>query len=392
MLHGGEIYDFNGGIEYDFSVNLNPVPCPENVKKALESAVHDIEKYPDINQRKFRESIADAENYLMQRSKVLNKYQGEKDTVSEKPNNTANTGAFKIDYKNVIGGSGASEILTAVIRAVNPSKILLPVPSFYGYEHAAGMCENCEIERVTLRAENGFELCDDFLDKITEDTDVIILGNPNNPTGRAINDTLFDGIVKKCKETKTVLIVDECFQELSTNAVSAIRYLSKYNSIFIVNAFTKLFSIPGVRVGYAVSSAENISKLRKFLPEWNLSVFAEKAGVACAKELCGNVRTGMDNEGKTNKEFLKMTVNTVRSEREYLTMELRKLGITVYDSDTCFLLIFDPTDLYSILLDKNILIRDCINFRGLRKGFYRISIKDHKSNVTLLEAIKSLKN
>ena len=359
MLHGGEIYDKK--IELDFSVNLNPCPCPQEVIDAIKSAAEKVSNYPDISQRRFRAAVAGAETGLSERNTEF------------KP-------------ENIVGGNGASELLMAVACMVRPGKALLPIPSFYGYEHVL-RASGCEVVRYNMagedeRGKTQFELSERFTDAITEDTDMVILGNPNNPTGRLISEDLLLAVLERCRKMGATLVVDECFYRLSeqredsANTVSARNFVHEYGNLFVVDAYTKLFSIPGVRAGFAITSAENAGKLREFLPEWNMSVFAESAGVKCAE---------ISEEGS----FIQKTREVICRERDYLSAQLSGFGITVYPSDTDFILIKSEDDLYEKLLKKGILIRDCSNFRGLDHGYFRIAVKDHASNERLINAIRA---
>lgn len=333
MVHGGEIYDKD--IEYDFSVNLNPSPCPDEVMAAIERAMYAVHRYPDLTSGKFREMVAKAENRL--------------------------AGGEYIGADNVIGGNGASELIMAMIRMIEPKNVLLPVPSFSGYMHGLAQIKGVKVREFFLREENDFELTDSFADEIDDDTDLIILANPNNPTGRAIDEKVMERIAARCEETGTRLLVDECFLHLSERAGSMIRYVDRMPGLFIVGAYTKLFSIPGVRVGYAISGRENIRKLSCFLPEWNMSVFAQNAGEACAGML---LETSFAEESK----------KLVGKKRRELESFLKTMEMKVFPSDSCFLLVKSEKDIYNILLKKKILIRDCSNFRGLTNGYYRISV------------------
>ena len=337
MLHGGEIYDKK--IELDFSVNLNPMGCPEEVLDAALLAARETANYPDITQTEFRKAVAKAEG---------------------------------IQGDNIVGGNGASELLMAIVNMIRPKKALLPVPSFYGYEHVLHSVPGCEIEHYILS--ESFELAESFADAINESTDIVILGNPNNPTGRVISKNVLIRIMDRCKETGTALIVDECFIKLSNGGISARNYINDYPDLYVVDAYTKLFSIPGVRVGFAITCAENAKELWRYLPEWNMSVFANRAGIMCA-ELTG--------EGS----FTKKSQEMIAREREYLVKELSALGIRTYPSDTNFILIQSDRKLYNILINKGILIRDCRNFAGLDEGFYRIVVRDHESNLRLISEI-----
>ena len=366
MLHGGEIYDKK--IEYDFSVNLNPYPCPNEVKAALESAIGDIDKYPDITQAEFRKAVANAEKHLLKEAFGTDEL---------------------ITSEMIIGGNGASELLLSIVQMLRPHRIILPVPSFYGYRHALSALRNSSSEAsghrdvneeiivssYLLKEENAFELTFGFADKISSDADLVILANPNNPTGRCIERDVFEVILNRCREVGAALIVDECFLHLSAAKVSATNYVNKYDRLFVVSAYTKLFSIPGVRLGFAISAKDNIENLRSFLPEWNLSVFAERAAIACADIL---IKT----------DFKEKSTKLIRNEKEKLIGILNESGIKTYESDANYILVYSEIDLYKLLINKGILIRDCSNFEGLTKGFYRIAIKDEIANDRFIEALK----
>ena len=115
----------------------------------------------------------------------------------------------KFTAENIVGGNGASELLMAIACMVRPKKALLPIPSFYGYEHALGAAKDCVIKRFLLREADGFALNEDFINAITEDIDLVILGNPNNPTGRLIPERVLVKILDKCRAVGATLIVDE---------------------------------------------------------------------------------------------------------------------------------------------------------------------------------------
>ena len=336
MIHGGEIYDKT--IEYDFSVNLNPLPCPKEVMKALLESAMEVTKYPDIDQSEFREAVAEAENKLA------------KD--------------FFLTRDNIIGGNGASELIMAIIRLISPKNVLIPVPSFSGYRHGLNALDDVKVAEYLLREDNDFELTDDFVSHITYDTNLVIIANPNNPTGRLIDRSVLSHIIERCKKTGTWIIIDECFLHLTDGAESAVKYVRDVPRLFIVNAYTKLFSLPGIRIGYAISGDENIRVLKRFLPEWNMSVIAQKSGTACAKQICET-------------DFVSATQKEVNSLRSKLTTLLSDLGYHVFISDSCFVLIKAGEDLYKLLLDERILIRDCLNFQGLEDGYYRISVSGY---------------
>ncbi|SCY02326.1 Histidinol-phosphate/aromatic aminotransferase or cobyric acid decarboxylase [Butyrivibrio sp. INlla14] len=346
MLHGGEIYDKK--IKYDFSVNTNPFPCPEDIKDMMIETVFAVDKYPDIAQSQFRRAVAKALNSSSYRC------------------------VFSPDM--IIGGNGASELIAAVTLMLQPRKVLLPVPSFWGYEHALGMLESCEINYYPLSKENDFELTKGIVDAIEKDTDAVFLANPNNPTGRCISRDVLEKILERCQDTGTKLIIDECFFSLSEGNTSARDYIRDYSELYVIDAYTKLFSIPGVRVGFLLSQSQNIQNIKRYLPEWNMSSFALVAGVGCAKHCL--------------KGYTDESMEYIRRERTFLEENLKKCGIKVFKSDTNFLLLYSDENLYSYLLEKEILIRDCSNFRGLKKGYFRVAVKTHEENKILIKCLR----
>ena len=127
------------------------------------------------------------------------------------------------------------------------------------------------------------------------------------------------------------MVVDECFISFCEGAVSLISEIEKYQNLLLVQAFTKSYAIPGVRLGYLMSSNHTlVQSIAKQLPEWNLSVFAQKAGIACVEETA----------------YLAETVAYVQREREYLTDGLKKLGVHVFSGAGNFILFYTEMPLY----------------------------------------------
>lgn len=337
-VHGGDIY--RNRVKIDFSVNTNPFGIPELVKAALLEAVSGCDRYPDIDAEELCSAIAEIR---------------------------------QLPKSGLVCGNGASELFLAAVHALKPEKVLLPVPSFWGYERAARAADS-EIVYFDLKEENGFAVDETILAQLTEEIDLLFLANPNNPVGNVIEPELLDQIADRCLAKHIRIIMDECFIDFTGNGkrYSMQNKLETYPNVLLIQAFTKLYAIPGVRLGYlACSDKEIIGKIRAQLPEWNVSVFAQKAGIAALRET----------------EFAEKSVAFVRKEREWIARELEKCGCKVFLSQSNFLLIWSRLPLYEKLLEKGILIRDCCNFKGLTSGYYRIAVKCREENVLLLRAI-----
>ena len=342
-IHGGDVYGRE--VRRDFSVSVNPLGTPPTVGAALVAAVAKVGAYPDLFQRDFRERVAAVDGVLP---------------------------------SQVWGGNGASEFFPAIVDLLNPKRALLWSPCFSGYRRALAALRDCEIVEYPLSERDGFALTDAALDAIDDAVDVVFWANPNNPTGRVVPASLTDRLLDRCATTGTAVVVDESFLRLADGAKSVRRRVSKYPKLFVVDSFTKLFAIPGARVGYLVSREENIEKVAACLPEWNLSTFAAEAG----RECLNLIESG---------EFLEESRRAICEERRYLTAALRALGLRVYDSDANFLLFYCPAqNLTDRLLEKKILIRDCRNFSGLSEGYYRIAVLDREKNAVLVAALAEL--
>lgn len=342
MIHGGDIY--RNRVQLDFSVNINPFGMPETVKEALENAVGDAVRYPDICAEQLTAAISAWTN---------------------------------MPKEQLVCGNGASELFMAAVHALHPKKILIPVPSFYGYEKAA-KAAGCELSFYELSKENGYALEEGILEKLTEEVDLLFLANPNNPVGNLIEPSLLTGIAKRCRKQNITLVLDECFIAFTGTQKrdSFCDRMMEYPNVIIIQAFTKLFAIPGVRLGYLMcQNRETAAQIREQLPEWNLSVFAQKAGTAACNET----------------EYVKTSVDFICKEREWLKEKLEKQSIHVYPSNANYLLLKTKLPLYDGLLKRGILIRDCSDFRGLGREYYRVAVKNREENEELLKAIEEIR-
>ena len=106
---------------------------------------------------------------------------------------------------------------------------------------------------------------------------------------------------------------------------------------------------------------------------WNISIPAQAAGIAALGEV----------------EYVEKARNLIFEESEYLSEELYKLGMTVFPSQANYLFFKGPEDLFEICVGQNVLIRDCSNYPGLGRGFYRVAVRTHEENEILIKALKA---
>lgn len=338
QVHGGDIY--SKPYRLDFSANINPFGMPESVKAAAMEGVVKSVHYPDVQCRKLREEIA------------------KKEMVPE---------------EWIICGNGAAELIFSLVRARNPRKALIISPGFAEYEQALRQSE-CKISFYQLEKENGFLLREGYLKYLQEDIDIAFLCNPNNPTGILIPNKILNEILKICKEKRIFLVLDECFLEFVSSRLQNFQKekLKEIPEMFIIKAFTKMYGMPGLRLGYGLcANVELLNKMRQGLQPWNVSLPAQMAGIAAC----------------TEQDFVQRTQEYISEERNFLVNELKKLRFQVYASQANYIFFEAPFNLFSVCEKEGILIRDCSNYRGLSKGYYRIAVKTRDENKELIRVL-----
>lgn len=337
--HGGDIYGRD--ILYDFSANLNPLGMPNSVKKALENSISEWEKYPDPYCRRLTKKLSEWENF---------------------------------PPENIVCGNGAADLIYRIVQAVKPKKAVICAPSFGEYSKALKQF-GCEISTYFLSEKNGFLLDGGIIKMLDESVDILILCTPNNPTGRTVERWLLRDICRKCEADNIILLCDECFIDFTENEADAKCFMSK--NMVILKAFTKIYAMAGVRLGYALFGDSTFAeKVRETGQFWSVSSPAQAAGEAALEE----------------KGYAVKTAEFIETEREYLSEYLRRIGLKVYPSEANFILFYTDLPLDEMLLRQNILIRNCENFSGLSRGFFRIAVRTHDENSVLVSAIERCLN
>lgn len=341
FAHGGDIRTY--GEVLDFSANLNPLGMPPKVSAAAKAAVDFSIHYPDPFCREVRQKIA------------------ERDGVS---------------VEQIVCGNGAADLIFRLCATIKPQKAVITAPTFAEYEQALEQ-ECCEIRLYQLCAEDGFALDERFLEALNPDTDIVFLCTPNNPTGQLIDDGLFRKIAEKCGENEIILVLDECFLELSDNT-SGYSQLAKENKrLILLRAFTKSFGIPGLRFGYAICyDAELLEKLERASQPWSVSNVAQAAAAAACD--C----TSWADEGRA----------LVQKERPILVKNMRELGLEVWEGQANYLLFRARgiSDLREKMVKQGVLIRSCANYHGLSNDYYRIAVRDAHDNAICVNALREV--
>lgn len=335
--HGGDTYSRD--ISLDFSANINPLGMPQSVKTALVNHIEDFQHYPDINSEKLRNAVAARE---------------------------------KIRPGQIVFGNGAADLIYRIVQAIKPKNAVVTAPTFSEYERAM-ISFGCNVSHHFLSEKNNFDFDDTILEKL-HDIDMIFLCSPNNPTGRMIGWELMNGIIQKCRENHIYLVLDECFMDFAAEKENYSMRPDE-NHVIILKAFTKIYAMAGLRLGYALCGNEAlIRKISDCGQCWSVSVPAQIAGIAALGEA----------------DFIAKTVRLISAECRFLSDHLRKMGFTVYPSEANFILFKCGFPLDEMLLEERIAIRNCGNYIGLGEGYFRIAVRTHEENITLVNAIERI--
>jgi threonine-phosphate decarboxylase len=328
----------------DFSSNVNPHIISDLGKYVLEG-LEKSRSYPDINYTNLRNNISD---YI------------------------------KVDSELIIPGNGATEIIYLLMKSIKRRLAILN-PTFSEYGRGAKL-NNLEIIDFHLKEENNFSIDLDEIQKNMDKFDSLFVCNPNNPNGKVKD---LNELLNLMIENDKLLIVDETFMEFvgEEEKYSLINKIEQTPNLFILKAVTKFFGMPGLRLGYGVTSNKHIIKnIYEYKEPWTINSFAEN----------------LSNYLFKDKEYINGSKDYYINERKFMLEELRKIsGLKVYDTDTNFVLIkLDDDEANSLKLELfekyNILIRDASNFIGLDKSYIRVAIKSHNDNKVLIESLRKI--
>lgn len=341
LVHGGDWAGYRaefGCDALDFSANVSPLGLPAGVAAAITNVLPTADRYPDPLCRELRAALAGAEG-------------------------------VPADW--ILCGNGAADLIFRLALAVRPRRALLPAPTFAEYE-AALQTVGCAVQRVFLREENTFAVTEEFIDAVTPETDIVFLCQPNNPTGQVTPPALVERLVRRCAECGAVLAVDECFLDFlpDRDALTAKQLLRDAPQLIILKAFTKLYAMAGVRLGYALcGDAALLEKTRGAGQPWAVSSLAQAAGLAALQETvyAGAVRA------------------LVAEQRPRMAAGLRALGLRVMDGQANYLLFRATPDFGEKLRRRGAVVRSCANYPGLDAAWYRTAVRTAEENTRLLQ-------
>jgi len=327
-----------GKLRLDF--NENPIGCSPKVIKMLKSLTReDIAIYPEYN--KINKKIATF---------------------------------FDVSQDEFLLTNGTDEGIKLIMDTyLSPQdEILLPIPTFSMFEIYASII-GCQITKVLYNPDLGFPT-NNLLKNISAKTKLIILSNPNNPTGTIINENDILKILKISKKKGILVLLDEAYYDFCGQTF--LPSINKYENLIITRTFSKAYGLAGLRLGVLFSKSQNIKYLRRVLSPYSVNNIAVMAAMIALDD----------------KEYIKKFSNMIKNNRNIVKKELEKLGLKVYPSHTNFLItdFGNPYDYVENELKKReILVRNRSNY-PLLKNCLRIGIGTEEQCEKLLQAIREI--
>lgn len=346
MEHGGDILsyqDYYPGDLIDFSSNINPLGLPKGLKEEVLKGFEDIRAYPDIQYRHLKSHL----------------------------------GAYlNCPRENVMVGNGAMDLINNF--TILFPRVLVFIPSFSEYEKR-GQAHGRDIVRLEYKEDFTIDL--DALGRVIRPRDLLILGNPNNPTGLRIDRKQLMEVYRLVVDREAYLLLDEAFYEFAPKDYDSIEIFKEYDfkNVGVIRAATKFFALPGLRLGYGSASRPMVEKYSRVEMPWSLNSFADLAGQYIFKD----------------KAYIEESRNYINRERDFLQKELSRIkGIQAYQSHANYILIrledWQEEFAFKFFLARGILVRKCSSFPGLEGDFIRIAIRNREDNEKIIRAFKEL--
>ena len=440
-VHGGDVY--RRAVDLDYSVNINPLGMPPRACQAAKHGVDQSTAYPDWKVEKLRDAVV---SFLNRKFAVAVSSAGGNADIcvpsdgmrTDATGAGASTGAtvpvpeeIETHEARVVApewisfGNGAADLIYRLMQVLRPQQVVVAAPAFAEYSVAAERV-GAQLVPVYLSEADDFSFTPAveaaFIHAIERapSGSAVFLCNPNNPDGNVIRAEVLQRIAAACEAHHSWLLVDECFLPFLRSEInySMVPSLRAFEHLVILRAFTKIYGMPGLRLGYMLTAAQALTDaVRATMTPWEINLPAQLAGVAALEET----------------EFVEKTRALIRAERAFLVQTLPTLPyvekVYVPVSDANFILfrtawngqpaqaekedktvrtqplgdshgesgrtpapesLAEPVDLKELLLERGVLIRACGNYEGLDERYYRICVRTHEENLELIRRWRAL--
>ena len=335
-----------------FGANVNPLGISPKMQSGLAERIDVITSYPDPDYTELRGHIA---------------------------------GYAGCRPEQILVGNGCTELISLFIQIHSPKKAMIVTPTYSEYEREVILAGG-SVRYYALKETSDFELdIEDFCGKLTDELDLCIICNPNNPTSTAIFPDQMRQILACCKEHNIFAMIDETYAEFAPDdvSISSVELLKEFENFAILRGISKFFAAPGLRLGYAMTSnLALLDDIKERKNPWTLNSLADAAGSLMF----------------TDKDYIEQTRHLIASERERIYQELLTWkNIKVYKPYANFILVrilkkgVTAYDVFVHAIKQGLMLRDCSTFAGLEdETFFRFCFMMPKKNTELLNCLKEI--
>ncbi len=342
--HGGQK---KGDGFTDYSVNIPKIDFDATFKQLVISSIESLYDYPEIDGETAKRALAES---------------------------------LGVEIDEIIIGNGATELIYLTARALKLKKIMILQPTFTEYARAFSLVET-ELVHFFLEVSHAtFEIDFEVLANQINSTgcEALMLCNPNNPTGTLFTCEQLLTVLNKVKISNFLLMIDESFIEFYESH-SSMAQLMKTGRVLVIRSMTKIYRVPGLRIGYMIGPKQVMKSIQRFKEPWSLNSIALKSIPYFLGET----------------QYLENLRKWCAEERSFLLERLSLIKeIRFFHSYANFLLLrYEGTNsigFFEALERENMHIRTCHDFMGLDERYFRIAIQDRTTNLLFIEKIKKV--
>lgn len=326
----------------DFSENVHPFGPPAFLKDQWSEMYPLIGSYPDPDGEPFRSSAASFHH---------------------------------VDVDQIAVGNGAAEVFTWLARRYRNQQVVLIEPAFSEYRQTLE-AENVGVKAIQLQSKTDWTLTLENVRNAIPGCAAIYICNPHNPTGVFIHIEMLQHIAKTCLDHGCELVLDEAFIDFIDEEASFIPFLNRFPNVIVVRSMTKMYAIPGLRLGYVVSQKETIKQLKSGAAHWNVNALSATIGADCLKQSDYRekvIKAATDEREKMQRFLTMHHCETTKSAVNFMSFKLPKSK--------------NAAAFFTDLLKKGIVLRHTESFQGMDGQWFRIGMKSSDYMEKLREAI-----
>jgi threonine-phosphate decarboxylase len=342
-VHGGNPSD---GV-LDFSASINPLGPPRSALDAYHASVVEIASYPPAYSQHLEAALA---------------------------------GWLGVEPEWVLAGNGSTQLIYLLARVLKPRLPVIVTPTFSEIANSL-IVEGIEPRALNTTSDCNFQLYPEAAIKYVRDgADAIFIGRPNSPTGTILKTDEATEIATACERRYSWCVFDEAFIDFVQDTRSSVAFAEKNRKCIVLRSLTKIFALPGLRVGCVVGHPDVIGKLREAIEPWSVNAVADHVTRAC----------------------LDVADRFVHETREFVSVEVGRMAdalsqlpaIHVFPSVANFMMMEVEDELIpgafgKHLLEHGIMVRDLRALPGCRAGLYRIGIRSKSDNDRFLQAARA---